>query len=205
MYLRRGCIAWDTPGAAFCAFCFGGAVCREWAVKRRAWKGGVFIAQSVEGVGRRVLQSGPRSAEGEVRSVAREVREVDEGEGWCVECGEQRFDCSKALIKEMPGGFDAMNDFVRETICRALEASHDHYEQTFRGLIGELTSRVASARGDASFEPPQNHSFGPPLSPAGAPLPTLLPRQTMPSLGQRADFVSLKGQENPTEDVYPLP
>jgi len=44
-----------------------------------------------------------------------------------------RFDCAKALIEEMPRGFDAMNDFVRETIFRALEASHDHYEQTFRG------------------------------------------------------------------------
>lgn len=44
-----------------------------------------------------------------------------------------RFNCAKALIEQMPGGFDAMNDFVRETICCALEASHDHYEQTFRG------------------------------------------------------------------------
>jgi hypothetical protein len=44
-----------------------------------------------------------------------------------------RFDCAKALIERLPRGFDAMNDFVRETICCALEASHDHYEQTFRG------------------------------------------------------------------------
>ena len=44
------------------------------------------------------------------------------------------FDCTKALIERMEGGFDAMSDFVRETICRALEASHEHYEQTFRGF-----------------------------------------------------------------------
>lgn len=41
---------------------------------------------------------------------------------------------AEELIEQMPGGFDAMNDFVRETICRALEASNQHYEQTFRGL-----------------------------------------------------------------------
>lgn len=149
-----------------------------------------------------VLQEGRAGTDVAVR-VAQRARDLDTRSAGA--SNEADLQMIHALIKEMPGGFDAMNDFVRETICRALEASHDHYEQTFRGLIGELTSRVASARGDASFEPPQNHSFGPPLSPAGAPLPTLLPRQTMPSLGQRADFVSLKGQENPTEDVYPLP
>eukprot|EP00438_Fugacium_kawagutii_P008960 Skav215556 [mRNA] locus=scaffold3091:244463:248723:- [translate_table: standard] len=33
----------------------------------------------------------------------------------------------------MPGGFDAMNGFVRETICRALARSHEQYELTFQG------------------------------------------------------------------------
>ena len=45
-----------------------------------------------------------------------------------------RSDRAKALIEQMEGGFDAMNDFVRETICRALEASHEQYEQAFRGF-----------------------------------------------------------------------
>eukprot|EP00438_Fugacium_kawagutii_P008959 Skav215555 [mRNA] locus=scaffold3091:212800:237229:- [translate_table: standard] len=39
----------------------------------------------------------------------------------------------EALIEHMPGGFDAMNRFVRETICRALARSHEQYELTFQG------------------------------------------------------------------------
>ena len=42
----------------------------------------------------------------------------------------------------MPGGFSAMNTFVRETICHALQASNIHYEQTFKGLMAELTARI---------------------------------------------------------------
>lgn len=38
-----------------------------------------------------------------------------------------------------------MNTFVRETICRALEASHQHYEQTFLGLVNELSSASSAA------------------------------------------------------------
>ena len=38
------------------------------------------------------------------------------------------------LIEAMPGGFDAMNNYVRETILEALEASHQHYESTFKGF-----------------------------------------------------------------------
>ena len=49
-------------------------------------------------------------------------------------CVVERFFCSaKELIEQMTGGFDKMNNFVRETILRALEASHQHYEQTFKG------------------------------------------------------------------------
>lgn len=47
------------------------------------------------------------------------------------------------LIQQMPGGFEAMNIFVRDTICNALQASHQHYERTFAGLVSELTSRVS--------------------------------------------------------------
>eukprot|EP00435_Cladocopium_sp_Y103_P063625 s183_g25.t1 len=50
------------------------------------------------------------------------------------------------LIEKMPGGFDAMNNFVREKICEALEASHRQHETTFRSLIRELTSKVAAAK-----------------------------------------------------------
>ncbi|CAK9068655.1 unnamed protein product [Durusdinium trenchii] len=49
------------------------------------------------------------------------------------------------LIEQMPGGFETMNTFVRETICRALEASHQHYEQTFLGLVNELSSASSAA------------------------------------------------------------
>ena len=47
-----------------------------------------------------------------------------------------------ALIESMPGGFDAMNTFVRATICKALEASHIHYETTLKSLMQNLTSQV---------------------------------------------------------------
>lgn len=48
-----------------------------------------------------------------------------------------------ALIEAMPGGFAAMNSFVRETICLALEASNIHYEKTFKTLVAELTASIA--------------------------------------------------------------
>jgi hypothetical protein len=35
-----------------------------------------------------------------------------------------------------------MNTFVRDTICKALEASHLHYETTLKSLMQNLTSRV---------------------------------------------------------------
>ena len=65
-----------------------------------------------------------------------------------------------SLIENMPGGFDTMNSFVRDTICSALEASHLHYESTFKTLVKNLTSRDSSSRSTQS--------------PRFAPLPTLL-------------------------------
>ena len=65
-----------------------------------------------------------------------------------------------SLIENMPGGFDTMNSFVRDTICSALEASHLHYESTFKTLVKNLTSRDSSSRSTPS--------------PRSAPLPTLL-------------------------------
>ena len=44
----------------------------------------------------------------------------------------------------MPGGFAAMNSFVRETICHALEASNIHYEKTVKALVAELTASIAN-------------------------------------------------------------
>ena len=65
-----------------------------------------------------------------------------------------------SLIENMPGGFDTMNSFVRDTICSALEVSHLHYESTFKTLVKNLTSRDSSSRSTQS--------------PRSAPLPTLL-------------------------------
>ncbi len=45
-----------------------------------------------------------------------------------------------SLIEQMPGGFDRMNTFIRETIRLALENSHEHYEDAFRHLMHELSS-----------------------------------------------------------------
>ena len=60
-----------------------------------------------------------------------------------------------SLIESMPGGFDAMNTFIRNTICKGLEASHFHYETTLKSLMQNLSSQVVP-------------------SAASAPLPTLL-------------------------------
>eukprot|EP00438_Fugacium_kawagutii_P004681 Skav205562 [mRNA] locus=scaffold1407:33022:44938:- [translate_table: standard] len=49
----------------------------------------------------------------------------------------------QSLIESMPGGFDKMNSFVRETICKALDASHLHYETTRQNLMQTLSSTVA--------------------------------------------------------------
>lgn len=43
------------------------------------------------------------------------------------------------LIESMDGGFDYMNTFVRKTICKALEASHSHYETALKTLMEDLT------------------------------------------------------------------
>lgn len=45
-----------------------------------------------------------------------------------------------SLIEQMPGGFDRMNTFIRETIRLALENSHEHYEDAFTHLMHELSS-----------------------------------------------------------------
>lgn len=86
-----------------------------------------------------------------------------------------------ALIEELPGGFNAMNNYVRERICEALEASHQHYEATFKGLICELTSRVAAARAESQ-------------------LPTLLTCASTES-GHKAKntILPVEGQENPAD------
>lgn len=44
------------------------------------------------------------------------------------------------LIEQMPGGFDTMNAFVRETIHKALEASRENFEATFHILVQSLTT-----------------------------------------------------------------
>ena len=54
------------------------------------------------------------------------------------------------LIEDMPGGFDAMNSFLRKTICEALRASHWHFETIFRGLMENLTSMASQP---SSFNP----------------------------------------------------
>ena len=49
-----------------------------------------------------------------------------------------------ALIEDMPGGFDTMKSFVRHTICKALEASHQNYESTLKDLLQKLSSVESS-------------------------------------------------------------
>lgn len=67
-----------------------------------------------------------------------------------------------SLIEQMPGGFDTMNIFVRDTICSALEASHLHYESTFKTLVQKMTSTPTVSASQST------------QSPSSAALPTLL-------------------------------
>ena len=53
-----------------------------------------------------------------------------------------------SLIEQMPGGLDAMNTFVRNTIRKALEVSHLHYENTLQTLMRNLSSQDFSAQTD---------------------------------------------------------
>lgn len=130
-----------------------------------------------------VLQEGRAGTDVAVR-VAERVRELDTRTAQASNQEDLRM--IHALIEDMDGGFDAMNSFVRDTICRALACSHEQYELTFQGLICDLASQGVSARVDANAEQ------------AEGPLPTLLPRRN-------ADFASFpKGQESP-RDIYPLP
>ena len=51
---------------------------------------------------------------------------------------------AKVLIEQMDGGFDEMNRFVRETICRALARSHEQYELAFQGAMRQQSSRICA-------------------------------------------------------------
>ena len=44
-----------------------------------------------------------------------------------------RISRAEELIEKMEGGFDKMNQFVQKTIYDALQASHQHFETTFKG------------------------------------------------------------------------
>lgn len=44
-----------------------------------------------------------------------------------------------SLVQALPGGFDAMNCFVRLVICDAVRQSHDEFESKFNDLVGALS------------------------------------------------------------------
>ncbi|CAE7759812.1 FRAS1, partial [Symbiodinium pilosum] len=57
------------------------------------------------------------------------------------------------LIEAMPGGFDTMNKFVRESIRNALVTMHRQFEHDFSSLVQELTaSHSGSASASVSVE-----------------------------------------------------
>ena len=47
-----------------------------------------------------------------------------------------------------------MNDFVRETICHALTASNEHYEQTFKGSAQHYDTPLLNSCVLSIFEAP---------------------------------------------------
>jgi len=54
-----------------------------------------------------------------------------------------------SLIEQMDGGFETMSTFVRDTIYKALEASHFHYENTFKDVVRNLTSSASASTSQA--------------------------------------------------------
>lgn len=108
-----------------------------------------------------VLQEGKAGTDVAV-AVAKTAAELDTENAQATSEEDRLMICQ--LIEQMPGGFEAMNTFVRDTICNALQASHKHFERTFTGLVSELTSRAS-------------HS-----SRSSMPLPTLLTAKQGPEL-----------------------
>ena len=89
-----------------------------------------------------VLQQGKAGADVAV-AVAKTVADLDIRSARATAEEDRLMICS--LIEGMPGGFDTMNTFVRDTICNALEASHRHYESTLKSLMQNLSSRNSLA------------------------------------------------------------
>ncbi|CAK8995424.1 LINE-1 retrotransposable element ORF2 protein (ORF2p) (Long interspersed element-1) (L1) (Retrovirus-related Pol polyprotein LINE-1) [Includes: Reverse transcriptase [Durusdinium trenchii] len=89
-----------------------------------------------------VLQQGKAGADVAV-AVAKTVAELDTRTAEAT-AEEDRL-MIHSLIEQMPGGFDTMNSFVRDTICNALEASHLHYESTLKDLMHTLASNSSTA------------------------------------------------------------
>ncbi|CAK9117949.1 unnamed protein product [Durusdinium trenchii] len=89
-----------------------------------------------------VLQQGNAGTDVAV-AVAKTVAELDTCSAQATD--EEDRQMIHSLIEQMPGGFHAMNSFVRETICKALKASHLHYEATLSDLMQTLTSEPSSS------------------------------------------------------------
>lgn len=87
-----------------------------------------------------VLQQGNAGTD-VVVAVAKKVAELDTENATASDESDRLM--IHSLIASMDGGFDYMNTFVRNTICKALEASHSHYETTLKTLMENLTGRVS--------------------------------------------------------------
>ncbi|CAE7667597.1 scube2 [Symbiodinium sp. CCMP2456] len=84
-----------------------------------------------------VLQEGKAGADVAV-AVAERAKDLDTRSAKAT--SEEDRQMIHRLIEQMPGGFEAMNSFVRETIYYALEASHQHYESAFKKLVTEFAA-----------------------------------------------------------------
>ena len=84
-----------------------------------------------------ILQEGKAGADVSV-AVGKTVAELDTRSAEATD--EEDRAMIHSLIEKMPGGFDAMNSFVRDTICKALEASHVQYENAYQDLLQHLAS-----------------------------------------------------------------
>lgn len=84
-----------------------------------------------------VLQEGKAGADVAV-AVAERAKDLDTRSAKAT--SEEDRQMIHRLIEQMPGGFKAMNSFVRETIYHALAASHQHYETAFKKLVTEFAA-----------------------------------------------------------------
>eukprot|EP00435_Cladocopium_sp_Y103_P075865 s59_g67.t1 len=98
-----------------------------------------------------ILQEGKAGTDIAV-AVARTAKEIDTRSAKATSEKDEKM--INSYIENMPGGFDAMNRFVQETIGSALEASHLHFEKTYKDLMRDLAKGISVGPSSSSSANP---------------------------------------------------